>query len=278
MTLLLILTFWLLAWWLNRNLVQQLPLAWSRFTAPVLFTVTLFILWEALVNYFNVSVVVLPAPSDIWLAFKQHHAMIMSDVLHTVGKGAMPGLLLGGLSAIVIAVFIERSEFLARGVLPLASFIAALPIVGIAPIAVAWFGFGWQSKAAVVFALVFFPILLNTVNGLRQVDPTHQDMFKTLSSNEWQDLIHLRFISALPFIFNGLKLGVCLAMIGAVISEYFGSPTVGVGFRISTSVGILAIDLVWAEIFAIAATGAAVYVAFVMLEKHMTFWSTAKQN
>jgi len=162
--------------------------------------------------------------------------------------------------------------------LPVGNFMAALPIVGTAPILVMWFGFDWQSKAAVVVVMVFFPMLVNTVAGLRDTSAMQRDLMRTYGSTYWQTLFKLRFPAALPFIFNGLKIATTLALIGAIVAEFFGSPTRGLGFRISTSVGTLALDLVWAVIVVAALTGTAFYGAVAWLERRMTFWHPSQRK
>lgn len=149
------------------------------------------------------------------------------------------GFAIGAIAAFVAAVLIDRSAFLTRGLLPIGNFVAALPIVGIAPIMVNWFGFDWQSKAAVVVVMVFFPILVNTVQGLNEASAMQRDLMRTYAAGYWQTLVRLRLPAAMPFIFNGLKIATTLALIGAIVAEYFGSPTRGMGFRISTGVGKL---------------------------------------
>ena len=141
-----------------------------------------------------------------------------------------------------------------------------------------WFGFDWQSKAAVVVAMVFFPILVNTVQGLRETDAMQRDLMRTYAAGYLQTLLKLRLPAAMPFIFNGLKIATTLALIGAIVAEYFGSPTRGMGFRISTGVGSLSIDLVWAEIAVAALAGTAFYGAVAFIEKRVTFWHPSQRG
>ena len=187
-------------------------------------------------------------------------------------KGALLGFVIGALAAFATAIMIDRSGFLTRGLLPIGNFVAALPIVGIAPILVNWFGFDWHSKAAVVVVMVFFPILVNTVQGLRESDRMQRDLMHTYAAGYGQTLLKLRLPAAMPFVFNGLKIATTLALIGAIVAEYFGSPTRGMGFRISTGVGSLDIDLVWAEITVAAIAGTIFYGLVAWLEKRVTFW------
>jgi len=156
--------------------------------------------------------------------------------------------------------------------------VAALPVIGMAPILVMWFGFDWQSKAAVVVVMVFFPMLVNTVQGLQATDAMQRDLMRTYAASYWATLFKLRLPAAMPFVFNGLKIGTTLALIGAIVAEFFGSPVRGMGFRISTSVGQLALDLVWAEIVVAAIAGSAFYGAMSLFERRVTFWHPSQRN
>ena len=143
---------------------------------------------------------------------------------------------------------------------------------------VMWFGFDWHSKAAVVVVMVFFPILVNTVEGLQAASAMQRDLMRTYAASYWTTLLKLRLPAAMPFIFNGLKIATTLALIGAIVAEFFGSPIRGMGFRISTSVGQLALDLVWAEIVVAAIAGSAFYGGVALLEKAVTFWHPSQRG
>ncbi|MEE4345319.1 MAG: ABC transporter permease, partial [Paracoccaceae bacterium] len=273
------LIFWAGAWVLNARLANS---AWHgtravRILVPVLFGVTLIVLWEGLVRGLGVSPVILPAPSAVAQTFASSTDILWEDFRQTVLKGALTGFAIGSTAAFVTAILIDRSAFLTRGLLPVGNFVAALPIVGIAPILVSWFGFDWQSKAAVVVVMVFFPILVNTVQGLRETDAMQRDLMRTYAAGYMQTLLKLRLPAAMPFVFNGLKIATTLALIGAIVAEYFGSPTRGMGFRISTGVGSLSIDLVWAEIIVAAIAGTAFYGIVVWIERTMTFWHPSQR-
>ena len=173
---------------------------------------------------------------------------------------------------------VDRVPFLRAGLLPVGNFASALPIVGMAPIMVMWFGFDWQSKAAVVVLMVFFPMLVNTVQGLAAADHMQRDLMRTYAASDRQTLVKLQLPAAAPFLFNGLKICTTLALIGAIVAEFFGSPTVGMGFRISTEVGRLALDMVWAEIVVAAVVGSAFYGAVALVERALTFWHPSQRG
>ncbi|TBN41789.1 ABC transporter permease [Paracoccus subflavus] len=249
----------------------------TRLAVALIFGATILILWEMIVRIYAVPPVILPAPSQIGASFAANTAILWTDFVQTIIKGALTGWLIGAAAAIATAIAIDRSPFLQRGLLPIGNFVAALPIVGIAPILVMWFGFDWQSKAAVVVVMVFFPILVNMVAGLAATDPMQRDLMATWAAPYGASLWKLRLPTAMPFLFNGLKITTTLALIGAIVAEFFGSPTRGMGFRISTAVGRLDLPLVWAEILVAAVAGSLFYGIVALIEKKVTFWHPSQR-
>nr|WP_245866521.1 ABC transporter permease [Kandeliimicrobium roseum] len=249
-----------------------------RLAVPAIFGLTLLLLWEMVVRLFGVPGVILPAPSAIAAAIGANLPLLWGDLVQTFFKGALTGYVLGCGAAVAVAVLIDRSPFLQRGLLPVGNFVAALPIVGTAPILVMWFGFDWQSKAAVVVVMVFFPVLVNTVAGLAASGAMQRDLMRTYGASYGQTLLKLRLPAAMPFVFNGLKIATTLALIGAIVAEFFGSPIRGMGFRISTEVGRLALDMVWAEIAVAAVAGSAFYGALALAERRVTFWHPSQRK
>ncbi len=266
---------WLGGWWLNVRLARRGGLRWLP---PLVFGVTLLAVWELVVRGLGVSPVLLPPPSAIVARIAVSGATLRADVMQTFVKGALSGYAIGCGAAMLTAVAVDRLHFLRRGLLPVGTLVAALPVVGMAPIMVMWFGFDWQSKAAVVVLMVFFPMLINTVQGLAAAEPMQADLMRTYAAGYWPTLGKLRAPAAAPFVFNGLKICTTLALIGAIVAEFFGSPTVGMGFRISTEVGRLALDMVWAEIAAAALVGSLFYGAVALLERAATFWHPSQRQ
>jgi NitT/TauT family transport system permease protein len=272
-----VMVIWGIGWTMNLMLARRDHRS-AYWAAPLIFGLTLLLIWEVGVQLGDVSPIILPPPSAIAVKFVQSLPILWADFAQTILKGALTGYIIGALAAFAIAVMVDRSDFLTRGILPVGAFMAALPIVGTAPIFVKWLGSDWPSKAAVVGAMVFFPILVNTVAGLRDTTAMQRDLMRTYGAGYWPSLLKLRVPAALPFVFNGLKIATTLALIGAIVAEFFGSPTVGMGFRISTSVGQLALDLVWAEIVVAALAGSAFYGAMAMIEKRLTFWHPSQRK
>ena len=269
--------FWLVAWaaneWLVRlKLKDRAAQAAVGLVVPLLFGLSLLVLWEGLVRGFQVPSVLLPPPSAIWARITQSVPTLWADFQQTFLRSVLTGYAIGCGAGFLTAIAIDRSPFLQRGLLPIGSFVSALPLVGIAPIMVMWFGFDWHSKAAVVAVMTFFPMLINTVAGLAASSAMERDLMRTYAAGYWQTLFKLRLPSAWPFIFNALKINSTLALIGAIVAEFFGTPIVGMGFRISSAIGRLNVDMVWAEIAVAAVAGSLFYGLIALIERAVTFW------
>jgi len=279
----LLISCWLVGWLaVEKSLAaHDMPPALSSIVSlavPVFFGAWIIFVWEVLTIGLQVPTVLLPPPSMIAVRFVESTSILWADFQQTVIKAALSGYIIGCGSAFIIAILIDRIPFLQRGLLPVGNFISALPIVGIAPIMVMWFGFDWQSKAAVVVVMTFFPMLVNTVAGLQATQAMERDLLRTYASSYFQLLLKLRLPTAAPFIFNALKINSTLALIGAIVAEFFGTPIVGLGFRISTEVGRMNVDMVWAEIVVAALAGSLSYGLLALLEKQVTFWHPSNRR
>ncbi|MHA6643044.1 ABC transporter permease [Mesorhizobium sp. A623] len=268
---------WLLAWRCATVLSSLKPSGRAESIAltliiPIIFGAWILILWEAIVRGAGIPFLLLPPPSAIAVRMAASASVLAADVRQTIFKAVIAGYVIGCASGFAAAIAADRFVFLRRGLLPIGNMAAALPIIGVAPIMVMWFGFDWQSKAAVVVVMTFFPMLVNTVVGLTASGHMERDLMRTYASGYWQTLFKLRLPAAMPFIFNALKINSTLALIGAIVAEFFGTPVVGMGFRISTEVGRMNIDMVWAEIAVAAVAGSVFYGAVALVERAVTFW------
>jgi NitT/TauT family transport system permease protein len=272
-----VVVLWALIWIGNdalSGLRASSPLAerLRNLAVPAIFGVTLLLLWQLVVKGFGIPLVLLPAPSDIWAKLATSLPTLGADFVQTFLRAVLPGWAMGSLLGFLVAILCDSWGFLRRGLLPLGNLFAALPIVGVAPIMVMWFGFDWQSKAAVVVIMTFFPMLVNAVTGLQAAGHLERDLMRSYGAGYLATLVKLRLPAAMPFIFNALKINSTLALIGAIVAEFFGTPIVGMGFRISTEVGRLGLDMVWAEIAVAAIAGSAFYGLIALVERAVTFW------
>ncbi|MAZ17235.1 MAG: ABC transporter permease [Ahrensia sp.] len=275
--------FWLAAWYANTRLASvraRTPAVANaiNLAIPFLFGAALLALWEGFTRGFEVPTVLLPPPSMIWDRIVNSVPVLWADFRQTYLKAVLAGYAMGCGAGFIVAVLVDRSPFLKAGIMPVGNLISALPIIGIAPIMVMWFGFDWPSKAAVVVAMTFFPMLVNTVAGLAAAGHMERDLMRTYASDYWQTLFKLRLPAAMPFIFNALKINSTLALIGAIVAEFFGTPIVGMGFRISAEVGRMNVDMVWAEIFVAALAGSLSYGLIALIERSVTFWHPSNRN
>jgi NitT/TauT family transport system permease protein len=268
-------------WWLLAGWTLLLWFALGRlaplrgrvlgWVAPALFGLGTLFLWEVLAVGWDVPRVLLPAPHAVGQALVSRWPVLWPDFQQTaISVGA--GYAIGCGAGFAVALLADRYAVVRRGLLPLAGLAGAVPIVGIAPIMVMWFGFDWQSKAAVAAIVTFFPMLVNTLAGLATVDAMHRDLMRTYGAGHWPTLLKLRLPNALPFVFNALKINSTLALISAIVAEFFGSPIYGLGFRISAEVARMNVDVVWAAIALSALAGSLFYGLIALVERVLTFW------
>jgi len=268
---------WLLGWRCVAVLSSLRPMRGLarnalRLIIPAIFGAWILIIWEAVTRGAGIPFILLPPPSAIGARIASSLPVLGADVRQTIFKAVLFGYVVGSGAGFITAILADRVPFLRRGLLPIGNMVSALPIIGVAPIMVMWFGFDWQSKAAVVIIMTFFPMLVNTVAGLAASGHMERDLMRTYASGYWPTLVKLRLPAAAPFIFNALKINSTLALIGAIVAEFFGTPVVGMGFRISTEVGRMNIDMVWAEIAVAALAGSVFYGVVALVERAVTFW------
>jgi NitT/TauT family transport system permease protein len=250
--------------------LQPLRLLWQVIPPAVVF-VLLIAVWELGVRLLNIPYVTLPAPSRILHTIPTIDEL-PSDAYYTTIREALPGFLLGSTLGFLVAVLAARYSFFARGVLPYAAITNSIPIIGMAPISVALFGAEWQSKAVIVAILTFFPMVLNAYRGLMSVDPVSLQLMRSYAANGWETFVKLRFPHSLPYVFNALKINTTLAMIGAIVAEYFGGPFAGLGYYINNEAPELAMDKAWSAVIVACAIGIGAYLIVVVLERIFTRW------
>ncbi|WP_180126386.1 ABC transporter permease [Rhodoferax sp. BLA1] len=245
---------------------------WLGTATAALFGLWVLYFWQLLVVAFEVPRVLLPPPGLILQSLSEHSEVLWGDFVQTVLKAVLIGWALGSGLGFAVAVAIDRLPFLQRGLLPLASLTSTVPLVAVAPIAVMWFGFEWPSKAAVVVLMTFFPMMVSTLAGLKASGKLESELMFSYAASYSRTLLALRLPASMPFIFGALKVNATLALIGAIVAEFFGSPTAGLGFRISTEASRMNMPLVWSAIVVAAVTGSLAYALLVQCERRVAFW------
>ncbi|MEW6029341.1 MAG: ABC transporter permease [Chloroflexota bacterium] len=238
-----------------------------------LMSLALFLLlWQGVVTLARLPAFILPSPADVWLRFLR--ALVDGSLLFHTGVTLleiMVGLLAGTLGAIVLGYLIAKSRLLERLLSPYLVASQAVPLVAIAPLLVIWFGPGMFSKVLICALIVFFPVLVNTVVGVRAVPPALHDLMRSLRATRRQILAKLEVPAALPIFFGGLRIGATLSVIGAVVGELVGADS-GLGFLINVGRGQYDTALVFVAVFTLIAMALSLYGIVAWLEKRFLVW------
>lgn len=239
----------------------------------------LLLAWEGLVVGSRVPKGIFPRVSDIGATLVSSWSVLMADAYLTfvreVAFGAGVGLVFGFLVGAAIAL----SPFLQRGFLPLATAFGAVPIVGLAPVLGRALGVDWESKAAVAVIVTFFPVVLNTVQGLTNVDPLKLELLRSYAARPLKVFFALRLPNALPYLFTALKVAVVVGVISVIVAEFLiPGPPNGLGQRISLSAHRGAFDVVFAAILVSSVISMALYGAISLLERLLTGWHPSNRG
>ncbi|MGH2981159.1 MAG: ABC transporter permease [Solirubrobacterales bacterium] len=248
----------------------------KRLLAPALVLVALLgawelaARWEVIADALRIESFLVPAPSEIAQALWEDR-----DLLADNGWVTLQEVLLGFACAVVaglgFAVVLHLSETLRRAFYPLLVASQTVPIIVVAPILVVWFGFGIGPKLAIIALICFFPITVNTLDGLRSVDPDAVKMMRTLDAGRWQILRRVEAPSALPYAFSGAKIAVAVAVIGAVFGEWSGASE-GLGVVMNTANANLLVPRMFAAVVVLAAMAMALFGALALLERKVVNW------
>lgn len=238
--------------------------------APTILFFLVVVVWQTAVYLLEINPIILPSPIEIAAAMYEHPVRLLRETGVTMSE-AILGFCLGSAVAFIMAVIFVHSDTIRDAVYPFAVALKSTPLVAIAPLLVLWFGNGMLSKVVMSAVIAFFPVLVNSVNGLLNVDRDTIDLMRSLSASRLQILIRVRIPSSLGFIFASLKIASSLSVVGAIIGEYTGS-TRGIGYLINTSSYYLETPLMFAGIIMIAVGGIAFFAAISFLEQRLLFW------
>lgn len=246
------------------------------YAASIGFAALLFFAWEAGVRALDIPAFVAPAPSAILKAMVAGfaEANYVGHCLVTVSE-ALSGFVLGATLGLVAGILIVLSPVMEKVIYPWVVALQSMPKVAIAPLLVVWFGFGLASKVVVVTLVTLFPVLVNVVAGLRNVDQERLDLMLGLSASRWQVMRYLRLPNALPFIFAGLNTAIVFSITAAIVGEFVGA-TKGLGYLILQANYSLDIAAVFALLIVLAAVGILLHSLVQFAESHIVFWSKSQ--
>jgi NitT/TauT family transport system permease protein len=246
-------------------------LAHDWLPALVVFVLGILV-WEGAVRGFDIQNFLLPAPSSIVETLWTDRGELWSAAFFTF-REALGGFVIGCSLGFAAAVVVSRWRLLRTAVMPYAIAAGAVPIIAFAPITNNWFGVtGMTSKMVIAAVLCFFPMLVNTMRGLTSVDPSAIELMRSYAANEMTVFRRVRLPSSLPYVFSGLKVATVLAMIGAIVGDYFGGAPGALGVEIRRWVGIFAFDQAWAGIALASLFGIAFYGSVALVERMAMSW------
>ncbi len=238
--------------------------------------VVVIILWEISVRLFNVPEFLVPTPTAVLVKMAEKASLFYVHFYITLYETLL-GFLLGVVIGIACASVIVYSRFLANVIFPVIVILQIVPKVAIAPLFLIWFGYGWESKMLIAFLIAFFPIIVNTVAGLRSVEPEMVELVRSLEATNWQIFRKVRLPNSLPYIFSGLKISITLAVIGAIIGEFVGGNQ-GLGYLIIVANFELDTPLMFGSLILLSAMGLVLYGIIELLERLLIPWSATEEE
>ncbi|MFA9457064.1 ABC transporter permease [Halalkalibacter sp. AB-rgal2] len=238
---------------------------------PAIVTVAMFVLiWELIVRVTDIEPYILPAPSEIFLAFGESWTLLPEHIWITAIE-ALLGFSLGIIVALVIALSLDASAILRKSVYPLLLFSQTIPIIAIAPLLIIWFGYGILPKVLVVALVTFFPVVVNMIEGLQSSDRDMMRLLQSMGSSRWQTMRYVRFPHALPYLFTGLKIGATYSVLAAVISEWVGASK-GLGIYLVRAQNSFATDKVFVSIVIISLLSCFLFLIIVLISRWTMPW------
>jgi NitT/TauT family transport system permease protein len=243
---------------------------------PLVALVIIVVAWEVTVRALGLKQFILPGPVAIVAAWQENVGELLPAAIYTLGE-VVAGLLIGAVTGILVGTVTARFAAVRASLLPFAIAANSVPIIAFAPIFNNWFGVDSQlSKAMIAAVLVFFPVMINTVRGLLNVDPAALELMRSYAASDWTIFRSVRVPNSLPFVFTALRVATTLATIGAIVSEYFASPRGSLGQYIATQSAFLAFERSWAAIIFAAAIGIGLYLLVVGLERVISPWAGSR--
>ncbi len=242
------------------------------FAPAIVLLTTILLVWELFTQLTHISNQILPAPTAIFGAFMRNWSVMLPHIQQTMLETLL-GIVVAIILGITTAVLLDTSPWVRRAVYPLLITSQTIPIIALAPLLLIWLGFDIWSKVVVVTLFCFFPITIAVADGFARVDAELLILFKSMGASYVDTMRRLKFPSALPAFFSGLKIAVTYSITGAMVGEYVGAEK-GLGIFIQTSANAYAITLVFATIFVTAILSLLLFAIVLILEKFFVSWQT----
>jgi NitT/TauT family transport system permease protein len=244
----------------------------ARFGAWLLSAILVVFFWQWYTERFDVSPAVFPAPLQVWqsLWINLKDGTFLGDLAVTM-REVLVGFFGGSLVGFFLALVISEFRPVRTIVYPYVIGLQSVPKTALAPMFLIWFGFGIESKVALVVSTVFFPVLINTLSGIERTDPDQLDMLRAYCGKRWRIFLRVKLPTALPALFAGLELAIVLAMIAAVVAEFLGAVG-GLGYRILTYNTNLDMAGEFAALTVLSVTGFVLHAIVRMVGQRLVFW------
>lgn len=258
--------------------LKKTPPRTTQFWTVLLSFIFAMLGWYLLVHWTDLPSFILPSPTDVGMRFARTltDGSLLRHTSVTLGE-VLLGLLTGTAAATVLGYLLAKSRLFERILAPYLVASQAVPVVAIAPLLVIWFGPGIFSKVLICALIVFFPVLVNTVVGVRDVPASLRDLMRSMRASRWQTLRYLEIPAALPVFLGGLRIGAALSVIGAVVGEFVGADK-GLGFLINVGRGQYDTALVFVAIFALVALALTLYGLVAWLESRLLQWQAWRKQ
>ncbi|MDQ2624073.1 MAG: ABC transporter permease [Actinomycetota bacterium] len=254
----------------------RLRAALSSVWPPAAAVAALLLVWEGAVRVFGIPPYLLPSPIAVFASLGTDADVYLRHASVSTIE-ALAGFAIGMSAGFLLALVLDRSRVLERGLLPLLIMATNIPIVAFAPVVVIYLGFGIESKIAVAAFLTFFPVVIYTLRGLQSANSMHRDLFYVLASNWRQTTFRLKLPSALPYIFSALRVGAPAAVLAAVVAEFIQA-TQGLGWLILTSAYANNMTRLWATVIVCSTIAVTFYTVVVVVERLVTPWNTNQSS
>jgi len=244
--------------------------ALQRFS-PWLFTLGIFVFWEACCRAFKIDKFILPAPSEAFMAMAQYWWPLMRHSGVTLWT-TMAGFALAIVFGIILGLIVGWSRTIYRGLYPVMIGFNCIPKVAVVPILIMWFGIGEVPAILTAFLISFFPIVVNVATGLATMEPELEDVLRALGASKLDIMLKVGIPRTQPYLFGSLKVAITLAFVGTVVSETVGA-NAGLGYQIALAGSNFQMPLVFAALLLLAVEGIAMYAVFAYVEVHFTRWA-----